>query len=102
MEHTEMKGSVWVRIIFFFLFGAQLLYSMTWILARPLADLPDSGLAFEEIPEGARSFINNHGVACFSSRGTIPDDPISFAVWIGVVVGSIACYRFIVHKTGSS
>jgi hypothetical protein len=98
MKEKKTQGPAWLHFSFFIVFGIELLYSMTWILARPISELESSGLNYEAIPPDALTFINNRGSAFFSSHGTIPEDPVGFAIWVGIVLLTIVGYRLIIAR----
>ena len=59
----------------------QFVYLMSWVGAKPIELLDQSGLKYTEVPQNAQSFQNEHGEAQFSSHGIPSKDP-SLIVWV--------------------
>ena len=89
---------VFLVIVFLPLLWLQFANLISWIAAEPIANLETSGLEFDAVPEGSRTYIVNHGRAMFSSHGTISENPMEFLFWIFVfllylkVFGMVSSY----------
>jgi len=76
----------------------QFTYLISWIAAEPIEEIHSSNLEYETIPEGANSFIVNHGSAIFSSHGTIGEEPLKFVGFLVVLIFSFLVYGVIYNN----
>jgi hypothetical protein len=72
--------------------GALLAFFITapWLNAQPLSELP--GTYHAQVPTWAKSFTTDHSNLVFHDHGTIGQEPLQFALRVGLTLALLALF----------